>query len=159
MQICLHLCSSLRMFCFWRRGEKYLEKSCKPVVFTYHVRLCTCSARIFAASFANLFPSSSHLLLEFFFLEILANLLFPSFVRSHVMLRSLQHPLQICFHPLHLSSLGFWKDPCQCVSISTWVCLNLWWKLTKLLPGFSEKKIANLFQSFVSSHVFFCLDL
>jgi hypothetical protein len=35
--------------------------------------------------------------------------------------------------------------------------LNLWWKLTKLLPGFSEKFFANLFQSFVSSHVFFLL--
>jgi hypothetical protein len=68
LQSCLHLCSSLRMFCFWGRGKKYLEKSCKPVVFNYHVRLCTCSARIFAASFANLFPSSSHLLLDLFFL-------------------------------------------------------------------------------------------
>jgi hypothetical protein len=32
--------------------------------------------------------------------------------------------------------------------------LNLWWKLTKLLPGFSEKKFENLFKSFVSSHFF-----
>jgi hypothetical protein len=82
------------------------------------------------ASFVNLFPSSSPFLLGFL-QKILANL-FPS---SHVL-------------------LGFLEIYCKSVSISTWVCLNLWWKLTKLLPGFSEKKFENLFKSFVSSHFF-----